>query len=114
MDGREKGYKLEQYVADSLKEFDTSARPTNGSGAGGERGDIYTKTLPFIIECKFRSIKNLVINSEWWRHLLNRLPHGSPRRPVLVVANDEIKYAVMEFDTYCDLLREAGYSNVNK
>lgn len=109
---RDKGYLLEEKIADMVRELDPTARPTNGSGAKGERGDIYVRSLPLLIECKYRAIKNLIINMDWWNHLLFRLPHGSPRKPVLVVGNDTHTFAVMDINDYMELIKQAyGGSN---
>ena len=51
---------LELAVAAKMRDLDPKARPTRGSGAGTELGDVLNKY--FYVECKMRSTKNCTID----------------------------------------------------
>ena len=99
-EAKDKGNKLELYVAGLLKKIFPKARPSNGSGAHGEIGDIAGIT-GLVIECKSRNIKNFVIQKEWWEHLNNEIPIGSPRLPIIVGEDGaSTKYAILSREDF--------------
>lgn len=99
-ESRDKGNRLEEYVAGLLKHIFPQARPSNGSGAHGEKGDI-AGIKDLMIECKSRNIKNFVIQKEWWKHLNNEIPIGSPRIPLIIGEDaDKMRYAILSLEDF--------------
>jgi len=106
MDKRSVGNKLEQYVAQRLREVlgDPTIRPTKNSGASTELEDILCKQ--FIIECKKRNTKSVTINNDVWKKLLSKVPLGSLRVPVYVLENhDERRWAVLDFEDFIRMIK---------
>jgi Holliday junction resolvase len=85
MNTRQIGRKLESFVADYLKEIDSTARPTKNSGASNQIADILN--LYFYIECKKRNTENITIKSKTWRKLCNEIPVGSTKIPLYINSN---------------------------
>lgn len=66
------GKKLEEYILIKVKEIDSQARLSRGSGCGNDYSDI---TCNFAyIECKKRNTKDFTIKEDVWLHLNNNLP----------------------------------------
>ena len=70
--------KLQEITRQTLDRFDEPARVTVGSGSVKGNGDVISKS--FMIECKLRSKKNIIIEHTWWEklckeaELLDRIP----------------------------------------
>jgi hypothetical protein len=97
--------KLEEYIASRFKELYKYARPTKGSGSGGEAGDINQPY--FIIECKLRNTVNATINRNVWKKLIKEIPIGSKRLPLLILENKfEERFVVIDFEDFFNIFKE--------
>ena len=73
--------KLEQYVAKMMH-----TRPTTGSGAFKEIGDVYAEH--FFVECKQKSTKtNFILNRKEWLKLQHKMPTHTDKLPIWVIEN---------------------------
>ena len=81
--------KLEEWIAEKLKPIDKYARPTRGSGAGNEIGDI--SNALFYVECKIKGTKeNIIIDyKNEWKKLLDDLPINTTKTPLIATENKE-------------------------
>lgn len=99
--------KLEDLVVEYLKELDSKARPTKASGGGirnSEKGDIYNE-LGLIIECKQRNKENIVIERKVWNKLLNEIPIGQRRIPIIVYQNKyKENFVILSLEDFINLL----------
>lgn len=103
---REIGNKLEQYVAQRLREVfnDNTIRPTKNSGASTQLADIYSKM--YLIECKKRNTESITINEKVWLKLLSELPINSIRIPLYVLENkNNRKWAVLDFEDFIRMIK---------
>lgn len=99
-------HKLEDYVADKLKEIDKYARPSKASGGSTESYDIQT-TCDVAFECKQRNTKSITINNEVWSKLVNEIPLHSKKIPVLALENkDKKRWVALDLDDFLDLYIE--------
>ena len=95
--------KLEDYIAEILKEIDCNCRPTKGSGNAGESGDTKNDVC-LHIECKQRATKNVTINIDVWNKLKQEIPLHCDKLPVLCLENkDKKRFAVLDLDSFLDL-----------
>jgi len=109
MSNKERGDKLENYVLSLLRDYDMSCRRTIGSGAGKQKGDIYSPKFNLKIECKYRSNKNCIIENKHWTKLLNELNTYKPEIPVLALQNNNKDiFVVLNIKDFIHLL-----SNIN-
>lgn len=101
-EARDRGNKLEEYIARVFSEIYKYARPTKGSGNKGECGDV---NQPFcIIEAKARNTKDITVKTNVWNKLVKEVPFHSKRFPVYVLENkDEQKWAVVDFDKFFEI-----------
>lgn len=99
MSNKDKGSKLEKYVASRLEPIYKYSRPTIASGATPvEKGDI--KNPYFLIECKNWGTESLSIKSDVWKKVKIEAAHDS-KDPVYVIENKSgIRLAVMDFDDW--------------
>jgi len=106
MTRKEKGTKLEQYIANKLIGFgDKFARPTRGSGNSTEIGDIYSKD--FFVECKSKDKKNIVMDRLIIQHLKDQIPINSDRVPFWVYENKfEEKYIIIDADNFFRIIKK--------
>lgn len=74
-----KGKRLENEVADALKEFDQYAYRRADSGSGLHRKEDVFTTLPFFIECKNQEEINI---TSWWKQTLEGCPAN--KFPILI------------------------------
>lgn len=81
---RDKGKKLEYIVAESLKPYDPRARPSKNSGAGMYKGDIYLEELPFHIEAKNYTQKNINLSRDIWDKHISEMSVVDKRIPLIV------------------------------
>ena len=78
-------FKLQEWVASQLKEFDLYARSTKQSGAGGESGDV-KNSLNLNIECKLRNLKT-VFNQDWLTKCEEEIPLHSKKVALVITEN---------------------------
>lgn len=105
MDRRKQGQKLEEYVALRLQEVlkDNSIHPTKASGASTQLGDILCSR--FLIECKQRTTKDIVVKEDVWNKLVAELPLGSVRIPLYILENKNKKrWAVLDVEDFFRLI----------
>ena len=79
------GAKLEEYILTKVKELDSNARLSRGSGCGNDYSDI-TCNFAFI-ECKKRNTKDFTIKEDVWLHLNNNLPINTKKYCFMVHEN---------------------------
>ena len=90
---RQKGKKLERWIAENFKEIgDKYARPTRMSGGGTEIGDVFSNY--FFVESKSWNKKNINIPIRIIDHLKERIPINSDRIPIWAFKNNEGKIFV--------------------
>lgn len=87
MNSRDKGKKLEKFVATLLEDIDSKCRPTKASGASTEISDVLSKY--FYIECKKRDTADITVKSKVWRKLCSEIPIGSQKVPLYILQNKE-------------------------
>ena len=105
MNSREKGHKLEKYVAALLQEVDSRCRPTRGSGAGNEISDIVSKY--FYVECKKRDTKDITVKKDVWDKLCSEIPIGSIKTPIYILENQaEDKFVLMDIKDFIRMVKE--------
>jgi len=107
MNKRKIGKKLEDYVVERIREIlhDSLIRPTKNSGASSELGDI--RCDKFIIECKKRNTKDVVLKEDVWTKLINEMPLGSTRVPVYILENKNKKrFAVLNLEDFFNLIKQ--------
>ena len=103
-----KGFSLEEFVAEKLKEIDKDSRPTRGSGNSLEIGDIYSNLL--YAECKQKLTKsNITIDyKKEYLKLLNQLPLDTKKFLIIVTENKEReKFVTMNFNDFFQLVKKA-------
>jgi hypothetical protein len=102
---RDIGNKLEKYTLASFESFDSKARRTKNSGAGLQKGDLYTTN--YIFECKKRDTKNCTIVKKVWDKLCREIPTSSLKTPVLILENNcNDKFAVLDFNDFIRIAEE--------
>jgi len=89
---KEIGKKLEEYILSKVKEIDSNARLSRGSGCGNDYADI-TSNFAFI-ECKKRNTKDFTIKEDVWNHLNNKLPINTKKYCFMVHENKNKKRLV--------------------
>jgi len=95
--------RLEDYVAEILKEIDKQCRPSKGSGNAGESGDI-KNNVGLHIECKQRKTKNVTINIDVWNKLKKEIPLHCDKLPVLCLENkDKKRFAVLNLNDFLQM-----------
>lgn len=109
------GKELEGYVANKLQDLGYKyARRSNGSGNKGELGDIAGQDLA-IIECKNRNTKNITINEDVWKKLVNSVPDKSKRFPMYVLGNaNKRRWVVLDADFVFEELLKGYLENDKK
>lgn len=80
------GRKLENFITEYLKEIDTKAKPTKGSGNSTQIADILNQH--FFIEAKKRNTKNITIKKSVWDKLCGEIPIGSLKTPLYINQNE--------------------------
>lgn len=96
--------KLEDSVADKLKEIDPYCRHTKASGGNcGESGDI-RNSINLHIECKQRGTESIKIDNKVWEKLCSEIPLHVSKIPVLALENKERKrWAVVDLNDFLNL-----------
>jgi len=108
----DKNNPLEIYCANHLKEVDSTARKTRGSGCGNELGDISNKF--FHIECKRKMTReNFTFDRKVWLKHLNGLPIVTKKIPFMCFENKlNERYVVIEAEDFFkivkNLIKEKG------
>lgn len=82
---KEVGAILENWVLSKVKEIDSKARLTRGSGCGNEYSDISCNFA--YIECKKRNTKDFTISEEVWNHLNFNLPINTEKYCFMIHEN---------------------------
>ena len=99
------GAKLEEYILTKVKELDSNARLSRGSGCGNDYSDI-TCNFAFI-ECKKRNTKDFTIKEDVWNHLNNNLPINTKKFCFLVNENANGKRLVtLDCEEFFRILKE--------
>lgn len=112
MTPRQRGIRLEQYVAAKLGELDATARPTKASGASTEIADILSYL--FYVECKYRSTQNITIDRKVWIDFLGKLAKPT-KLPIYVLENEPgDRFVVLDADDFFRLAKLAFISRVEK
>lgn len=105
MSTRDIGHKLERFIADYLKEIDSTAKPTKNSGASTQIADILNKY--FFIEAKKRNTENITIKAKVWDKLCNEIPVGSLKIPLYINQNVHNETLVtLDLKDFVSLLKE--------
>lgn len=107
MEKKEFGTQLEQQVANKFIEIGFPyARPTKGSGARGEGGDVNNPIC--YVECKARNTQDITLKEDVWKKLCSEVPLHSKRLPLYVLGNTNKRtWCVMDIDDYFKIL--GGY-----
>ena len=112
---KQKGSKFEQFVVDTLNDtIDPKARRTRASGAGYDKGDIYSPGLNWVIECKNHkhlSIINWIEQSERENvggHNLPVLMFKSPKSPDVAPE----AYCVVSLADFIDIVSQRAKISV--
>lgn len=104
---RDVGRKLEEIVADGLREAlnDSSIKPTTNSGASTQLGDILCSK--YLVECKKRNTESITIKEDVWNKLCNEIPIQSIRIPLYVLENKNGKqWVCLDFKDFCRIIKE--------
>ncbi|MHA1789186.1 MAG: hypothetical protein ACTSXT_08160 [Candidatus Helarchaeota archaeon] len=80
-------FKLQEWVADILREISPHARSTKGSGNSTEKGDIKLN-CGLHVECKCYQKKN-VWNIDWLKKCEEEIPLHSDKIAIVVTENKE-------------------------
>jgi hypothetical protein len=110
MNNKDKGKKLEEFVANKLQEVlkeTPPIRPTKASSGGShntERGDIYCKD--FMIECKDHEdqTKNIIFDSKVWEKLYGLIRFGEIKTPFYIKKHYNEIYVMLTFNDLCRIL----------
>jgi hypothetical protein len=108
MTNKDKGKKLEEFVAQKLKEIteDQTIRPTKASSGGArntEIGDVLSKD--FYIECK--NHKGKFFSKKVWTKLIDSVPLNSTKVPLYIIENEiEGVLVCLTFADFCRLFNE--------
>lgn len=101
---KEIGAGLENYILAKVKETDSQARLSRGSGCGNDIGDIVS--YKFFIECKKRNTKSVQVNNNVWNHLLAHLPINTQKIPLLALENhDSKRWIVIDCEDFFRLMK---------
>ena len=108
---REIGLELENYVANTLKPYDKSAKPSKQSGAGNYKEDIYLTKLPLAIECKNYQSKNISLPKSVWNKCIKNMSIVDKRKPILVTTVEGIQepFAMLRWSDLVQLMVNKGY-----
>jgi len=100
--------KLEDAIAEKLKEIDPYCMPTPGSGNGNCKGDIkFSEPIPLHFEAKQRNTLNVTIMMAVWDKMLGEVPFHVDKLPVLALENkDKRRFAVLDLDDFLELYVE--------
>lgn len=97
------GNKLEDYIVEKLLSIDKYARRSRASGASNDIGDVVNKFM--IVECKYRSVKDITIKKEVWDKLCSEIPLGSSKFPALFLENKHNnRWVVLDCEMFFKLL----------
>ena len=104
------GRLLEEYILAKVKEIDSQARLSRGSGCGNDYSDI-TCNFAFI-ECKKRNTVDFTIRESVWNHLNNNLPINTNKICFMVHENKNGKRLITldceDFFRVLDLANNEG------
>ncbi|HEY0087878.1 MAG TPA: hypothetical protein VGB37_03485 [Candidatus Lokiarchaeia archaeon] len=103
------GSELEKYIAYQLKEIDSTARITRGSGNHSEIGDVQSKD--YYVECKEKNTKlNIIMDyKKEYLKLMNEQPMNTLKESFIAIENSAgKKFIVMEADAFFRVIKK-GY-----
>ena len=104
---RDIGKQLEEFVLCKIKELDSHARLSRGSGCSMDIGDI-TSTILYC-ECKKRNTESITIKETTWQHLQNQLPINTKKIAIMALENKNNKrFVVLELDDFFSILKKGG------
>jgi hypothetical protein len=99
------GRLLEEYILAKVKEIDSQARLSRGSGCGNDYSDI-TCNFAFI-ECKKRNTVDFTIKESVWNHLNNNLPINTNKFCFMVHENKNGKRLItLDCEDFFRLIKE--------
>ena len=100
--------KLEDAIAEKLKEIDPFCMPTPGSGNGNCKGDIkFSEPIPLHWECKQRATKNVTIVMDVFDKLKAEIPFHTKKTAVLALENkDKRRFAVLDLTDFLEMYIE--------
>lgn len=102
---RQIGSKLEDYVAEMLKEVDPKSRRTVGSGSKREISDIVNEY--FYVECKKRNTKDITLVKKVWDKLCSEIPVGSQKIPLYILENEsKDRFVVLDIKDFVRIIGE--------
>jgi hypothetical protein len=105
MSTKDIGKLLEEWVLSKVKEFDSDARLSRGSGCGNDYADITSKFA--FIECKKRNTKDFNIKEDVWKHLNNNLPIDTKKFCFMVHENENgVKLVTLDAEEFFRILKE--------
>jgi len=105
MTKQEIGQKLEYYILEKIKEFDSNARLSRGSGNGNDIADINNNI--FYVECKKRNTESISIKESVWNHMVNQLPINTKKIPIMALENKNKKrWIIIEVEEFFRILKE--------
>jgi len=105
---KNKGTELELWILSKIKEFDSKARLSRGSGNGNDIGDIVSSL--FYCECKNHDKENVILTMKVYNHLVNQLPIHSSKIPIFVHQNNEGKrFITLEANDFFRLLQNGEH-----
>lgn len=114
MSTRSVGNKLEKFIADYLKEIDSTAKPTKNSGASTQIADVLNRY--FYIEAKKRNTDNITIKHRVWEKLCSEIPLQSLKIPLYISQNKHNDTLVtMDIKDFIRIVKETyGTQKENK
>ena len=96
---REVGKSLENYVLETLTQFDRKLHRIKNSGANNEKGDIsgsYWK-----IECKKRNTEDITLKKKVWDKLCSEIRVGTNQIPLYILENSsKDRFVVMSLEDF--------------
>lgn len=102
---KEVGAELENLILSYLKEIDSKARLTKGSGCSTQKGDILNN-LGLKIEAKLRNTENAIIQRKWWKKLCGECISYNNDVPILILQNKHKEvYCVLDIKDLMELLK---------
>jgi hypothetical protein len=99
--------KLEEFILSHIREIDSHAERSPGSGNKGRKGDLVTK-CGLKIECKDnQSLKNAYKESDMLK-IIEEVPLHSQDVPILITRNNDKKIRVhMTFEDFWEIYKKS-------
>lgn len=97
MNTRKIGEHLENYIL-----FNLDMLKTKGSGSVKHDGDLKDNE-DFVVECKYRSEKNLIIKKEWLNEIKKQADLSGRNWLIINQTDDKKIYVTLDFHVFVDL-----------